>query len=86
MNTARKTHPKLTPERIAELSRLAKKIDREERDSIKAKGHAVFSRHEMMQQVIAALKTAGQAQGLSHGHSLLSFWGGSSAFGLCSCQ
>ena len=65
MNTTRKSHPKMTPERIAELSKLAKKIDREERDSIKAKGRAIFARHEMMQKVIGALKAARQAQGLS---------------------
>jgi hypothetical protein len=65
MNKSPKSHPKLTPERIAELSELARKIDREEGDSIKAKGRAVFARHEMIQQVIAALKAARQAQGLS---------------------
>lgn len=65
MNTSRKAHPKMTPERIAELSKLAKKIDREERDSIKAKGRAIFARHEMMQKVIAALKAAREARGLS---------------------
>ena len=65
MNTNRKTHAKVTPQRIAELSKLAKKIDREERDSIKAKGRAIFARHEMMQKVIGTLKAVRQAQGLS---------------------
>ena len=64
MNT-RKTHPKITPARIAELSKLARKIDREESDQIKAKGRAIFAHHEAMQEVIAALKAARQAQGLS---------------------
>jgi DNA-binding XRE family transcriptional regulator len=65
MNATRKTHPKMTPQRIAELAELAKKIDREEDESIKAKGRAIFRRHEMMQKVIAGLKAARQAQGLS---------------------
>ncbi len=65
MDTIRKTHPKMMPQRIAALSKLAKKIDREESDSIKKRGRAVFARHEMIQTVIAALKAARQAQGLS---------------------
>jgi DNA-binding XRE family transcriptional regulator len=65
MDAVRKTHSKMTQERIAALSKLAKKIDREESHLIKAKGRAVFARHEMIQAVIAALKTARQAQGLS---------------------
>lgn len=65
MQTHRKTHPKLTPARISRLSKLAKKIDRDEDDVIKAKGRAIFARYERMQQLIAALKAARQAQGLS---------------------
>jgi DNA-binding XRE family transcriptional regulator len=65
MDAIRKSHPKITPARIAALSKLAKKIDREEADSIKAKGAAVFARHEIIQTVIAALKAARQEQGLS---------------------
>ncbi len=65
MDTKRIAHAKMTPRRIAELSRLARKIDRDEIDAIKLKGRAVFARHEMMQSVIVALKAARQAQGLS---------------------
>ena len=65
MDTTRKTHPKMTPERVAELAKLAKRIDREEAEQIKSKGRAVFARHEAIQKVIAALKAARQAQGLS---------------------
>jgi DNA-binding XRE family transcriptional regulator len=65
MNGRRKSHPKLTSRRIKALSRLAKKIDREERESIKARGRAMFSHHEAMQKVIAALKAARQARRLS---------------------
>jgi len=65
MPSTRKTHPKITPARISELSRLARKIDREEADLIKAKGRASFARHEAMQSVIAQLKAARQGQGLS---------------------
>ena len=65
MDTIPKSHPKLTPQRISALSKLAKKLDHEEGESIKAKGRAAFARHEMIQTVIAALKAARQAQGLS---------------------
>jgi DNA-binding XRE family transcriptional regulator len=65
MNTKPKVHPKLSPARIAELSRLAKRIDKEEGESIRARGRAVFARHEMMQKLIAELRAARQAQGLS---------------------
>jgi len=65
MHTRRKSHPKLTTARIAHLSKLAKKIDRDEGEAIKAKGRAVFARYEAMQRLIAALKAARQAQGLS---------------------
>ncbi len=65
MGTTRKTHSKMTPERIAELAKLADKIDREESASIKAKARSAFARHEMMQKVISSLKAARQAQGLS---------------------
>jgi DNA-binding XRE family transcriptional regulator len=65
MDTIRKSRPKMTPQRVAALSKLAKKIDREEGDLIKAKGRAVFARHAAMQQVIALLKAARLEQGLS---------------------
>jgi hypothetical protein len=63
MQTARKTHPKMTRQRIAELAALAKKIDGEERESIKAKARAVFAHHELLQNLIASLKAARQARG-----------------------
>jgi DNA-binding XRE family transcriptional regulator len=65
MNPIRKTHRKLTPQRIAALSRLAKKIDRKESAAIKAKGQAVFARHDLLIRLIASLRAARQAQGLS---------------------
>lgn len=65
MDTTRKSHPKLTPQRIAELSSMANKIDREEGDAIRSKGRAVFARHEAMAKVIAALKAARESQSLS---------------------
>ena len=65
MDTVRKTHPKITPERIAELAKRARNIDRDEGDQIKARGRAIFAHHESLQEVIAALKAARQAQGLS---------------------
>lgn len=65
MPTTRKTPPKITPQRIAELSRLAKKIDREEAEQIKAKGRVIFTDYEALQNLIGQLKAARQAQGLS---------------------
>jgi DNA-binding Xre family transcriptional regulator len=59
------THPKLTPERIAELSALAEKIDREEKDEIIAMGREVFARRDRIRQVIANMKAAREAKGLS---------------------
>lgn len=56
--TRRKTHPALTPQRVVELSELAKKIDREEGAQIKAAGGAVFLRHETVRDLIAAMKRA----------------------------
>lgn len=56
--TKRKTHPALTPQRIAELSALAKKIDREEADELKAIARAMFLRHETVRDLIAAMKAA----------------------------
>jgi DNA-binding phage protein len=65
MNKTQRIHPKMTPRRIAALTRLAARIDRKEADSIKIRGRAAFARHEAMQHVIATLKAARQAQGLS---------------------
>ena len=65
MKNVHKTHPKMTAERVAVLSALAKKIDREERESIKSKGRAIFAHRELMQRVIASLKAARQERGLS---------------------
>jgi DNA-binding XRE family transcriptional regulator len=65
MEKSRQIDPRMTPLRIAELSKLAKKIDSEEADIIKAKGRAAFARHDTIQQLIAGLKAARQEQGLS---------------------
>ena len=54
----RKTHPALTPQRIAELSELAKKIDREEAGEIKAEARKIFLRHKTIRDLITALKQA----------------------------
>jgi DNA-binding phage protein len=63
----RKTHPSLTPARIAELSKLARQIDQEEAQDIKAKARAIFLRHETVRALIAAIKDARIAKGLSLG-------------------
>lgn len=61
----RRTHPALTRQRVAELSELARKIDREEAEQIKAEGRAIFLRHETVRQLIRAVKDARLAKGLS---------------------
>lgn len=63
--TIRKTHPAMTPQRIAELAKLARKIDREEAAEIKAQGRAMFHRHETIRNIIASLKEARLARKLS---------------------
>lgn len=64
-STIRKTHPLLTPQRLAELAELAKKIDREEGEEIKAKGRAIFDRHEAIVNLISGLKAARIEKGLT---------------------
>lgn len=67
MRTTRRTHPALTPKRVAELSELARKIDREEAEEIKAEGRAILLRHETIKKLISAVKEARLAKGLSLG-------------------
>ena len=64
---SRRTHPALTPQRIAELSGLARKIDREEAEQIKAEGRAILLRHETVRKLIRTVKEARLAKGLSLG-------------------
>ena len=53
-----KIHPKITPEKLAEIRELRKKIDHEEKDQIIAKGKAAFARHEKIKKTITRLKAA----------------------------
>jgi hypothetical protein len=66
-NSNRRTHPALTPKRIAELSDLARKIDREEAEQIKSEGRAILLRHQTVKKLIRAVKEARLAKGLSLG-------------------
>jgi hypothetical protein len=66
-NNTRRTHPALTPQRIAELSELARKIDVEEADEIKSEGRAMLLRHETVKKLIRAVKQARLAKGLTLG-------------------
>ncbi len=66
-STTRRTHPALTPQRIAELGALARKIDREEAEQIKCEGRAILLRHETVKKLITAVKQARLAKGLSLG-------------------
>lgn len=64
-NSTRRTHPALTPQRIAELGDLAKKIDKEEAEEIKSEARAILLRHETVKTLIRAVKEARLAKGLS---------------------
>lgn len=55
----------LSAEKIKELSRLAKRIDREEADEIKTIARASLARHDEVRGVIAQLKAARLAQGMT---------------------
>jgi DNA-binding XRE family transcriptional regulator len=63
MKTTR--HPAITAEKIKTLKSLARKIDAEEGASIRARGRAVFARHEGLLGIVQSLKTARQKQGLT---------------------
>ena len=60
-----KIHPKITPQKLAEIRKLREKIDREEKDQIIAKAKAAFARHEKIKQTIARLKEARLAKRLT---------------------
>lgn len=62
---ARRTHPALTARRIAELSALARKIDREESEEIKWQGRAILLRHQTVKKLIQAVKAARLAKEIS---------------------
>jgi hypothetical protein len=64
-DSAKPLHPALTPERIAELRNLAKRIDREEKDEIIRDTNEVLDRFEEMLGIFGELKTERVAQGLS---------------------
>lgn len=53
-----KTHPAITPEKLAEIRSVRAKIDRDEKHEILAKGKAAFDRHERIKAAIARLKAA----------------------------
>jgi DNA-binding phage protein len=63
----RKSHPALTPKRLAALNALAGKIDREEAPELKAAGRSILLRHGTVRQLIASLKEARLAKDLSLG-------------------
>jgi DNA-binding phage protein len=52
------SHPRLSPQRVAELSRLARQIDRAEGEQIKQDGRQILLRHRTVVSLIAALKEA----------------------------
>ena len=66
-NPTRRSHAALTPQRIAELSDLAGKIDREEAEQIKSDARAILLRHATVKKLIRAVKQARLAKGLSLG-------------------
>lgn len=61
----RKTHPAVTPERVKELSTLARTIDSREAEGIRQEGRALLLRHRQVGDLIVALKKARLRKGLS---------------------
>ena len=59
-----KTHPALTPERMARIAAARKKLNAEKAE-IAAEGRAVFARHELMREIIAKIKKARLARKLT---------------------
>lgn len=55
----------LSAEKIKELSRLAKRIDRTEADEIKSTARAALARYDEVRDLIARLKAARLAQGMT---------------------
>ena len=64
-STKRRTHAALTPQRLAELSKLARKIDREEAEEIKQEARGILLRHETVKSLIGAVKQARLDKGMS---------------------
>ncbi len=58
-------HSKLSAERIAELSELARKIDLEEGSGIRARGKEFFARRRAIGELLAALKQERLRQGMT---------------------
>jgi DNA-binding XRE family transcriptional regulator len=67
--TPRKTHPTLTPDRVASLSALARKIDAEETDDLKVMGRSVLARHKTLRELILGLKAVRLERGMSLGEA-----------------
>lgn len=61
----RNTHPAVTAQKIAELSALARAIDRDEAQEIKAAGRAILLRHQTVRKLITSLKEARMARHLT---------------------
>lgn len=57
--------PKLSARKLAEIRDLRKKIDAEEKDEIIAIGKQNLKRHERVRRVIASLKEARRASGMT---------------------
>jgi DNA-binding phage protein len=57
----------LTKQRVAALSKLAKKIDAGEAEQIKSEARDIFLRHETVKELIRSVKEVRLAKGLSLG-------------------
>jgi len=59
------THVKLTSAKIRELKALARKIDKQESASIKARGRKAFDRHQRLLKIIKQLRKEREKRGLT---------------------
>ncbi|MCC6579281.1 MAG: helix-turn-helix transcriptional regulator [Phycisphaeraceae bacterium] len=65
MARIRKTHVKLSPEKIRSLKALARRIDARDSVDIVARGREAFAHHQEIMGVVQALKTERLRRGLS---------------------
>ena len=63
--TPPEAQPALTPQRVAELSALARKIDAEEQDELKRIGRASMRHRETVTALLARLKAERMGRGLT---------------------
>jgi DNA-binding Xre family transcriptional regulator len=65
MAMVRRSKKQLRARKIKNLKALARKIDSQESESIRARGRAAFARHERLRSIVQALRAQRLSQGMS---------------------